>query len=136
MAELVEAIDNGDPAATIEVCRSAAPRITREVSTATGVRLGRTSHRLRNPVNTPPEWARTVLAVAPETPQLLRGPSGELAALTPIRLKPACEICHGPREAIDDAVISRLAELYPEDQATGFVAGDLRGWFWFEVPAS
>jgi hypothetical protein len=29
-----------------------------------------------------------------------------------------------------------LAEHYPEDQATGFQEGDLRGWFCIEVPAN
>ena len=27
-----------------------------------------------------------------------------------------------------------LAASYPQDQATGFGAGDLRGWMWAEVP--
>jgi len=29
-----------------------------------------------------------------------------------------------------------LAAKYPMDQATGFKEGDLRGWFWIEVPPS
>jgi hypothetical protein len=27
-----------------------------------------------------------------------------------------------------------LAARYPDDRATGFAPGDLRGWFWVEVP--
>jgi hypothetical protein len=28
-----------------------------------------------------------------------------------------------------------LAKTYPGDRATGFAAGELRGWFWLEIPA-
>ena len=45
-----------------------------------------------------------------------------------------CLACHGPAEALDEEVRVALAELYPEDRATGFRSGDLRGWFWVEVP--
>ena len=31
-------------------------------------------------------------------------------------------------------VKNELASLYPNDQATGFKEGDLRGWFWVNVP--
>jgi hypothetical protein len=27
-----------------------------------------------------------------------------------------------------------LAGAYPQDRATGFAPGDLRGWMWAEVP--
>jgi hypothetical protein len=38
-----------------------------------------------------------------------------------------CLACHG--ETIDPAVAGKIAELYPEDKATGFREGDLRGAF-------
>jgi hypothetical protein len=31
-------------------------------------------------------------------------------------------------------VREELAERYPADRATGFKVGDIRGWFWVEVP--
>jgi hypothetical protein len=33
-------------------------------------------------------------------------------------------------------VTAAHAAKYPKDQATGFKEGDLRGWFWVEVPPS
>ena len=39
-------------------------------------------------------------------------------------------------EACQPDVASRISELYPEDRATGFEAGDLRGIFWVEFPAA
>ncbi len=35
---------------------------------------------------------------------------------------------------LDPAVKEVLASGYPRDEATGFAEGDLRGWFWIEVP--
>ena len=45
-----------------------------------------------------------------------------------------CDSCHGPADRIDPAVQAMLAVRYPGDRATGFVEGQLRGWFWVEVP--
>ena len=44
--------------------------------------------------------------------------------------------CHGPKDKISEEVKGQLAKLYPNDTATGFQTGDLRGWFWVEVPTS
>ena len=46
-----------------------------------------------------------------------------------------CEACHGERESIDPDVLKTIEAFYPEDRATGFSEGDLRGWFWIEVGA-
>jgi hypothetical protein len=37
-------------------------------------------------------------------------------------------------DRLSPAVREELKERYPADQATGFKDGDLRGWFWVEVP--
>ena len=81
-----------------------------------------------------PAWAQGLVEERFGEPVYLAGPGGELGALLPIRLKSECQMCHGPAESISDEVRAAIAEHYPEDQATGFTAGDLRGWFWVEVP--
>jgi hypothetical protein len=50
----------------------------------------------------------------------------------PITIQPPCLACHGTQ--LDAAVRQKLAELYPEDRATGFAPGELRGMFWVTVP--
>jgi len=135
MARLSEALDSGGPEAAIEVCADEALRITYQQQAVSGVMLGRSSQRLRNPLNEPPEWAAAWVASNADTPVIMAAPDGRLGALTPIRLKPECEMCHGPVEGIDEQLLARIRDRYPEDRATGFEAGDLRGWFWFEVPA-
>ncbi len=134
MGELTAALDSGGPDAAIAVCRTTAPTVAAHVSEQYGLRIGRTSQKLRNPANTAPDWATPYIAELAEEPTFLAGPDGELGALLPIRLKSECQMCHGPVEAIDEDVLNSIAESYPEDQAVGFAEGDLRGWFWVETP--
>ena len=100
-----------------------------------GLRIGRTSFKLRNPKNQPPEWASTLVAAKTTQPTTLVHSDGRLATLLPIHVKTQCLMCHGRDENIPDEVKSALKKHYPADAATGFAEGDLRGWFWVEVPA-
>jgi len=134
MGEMMTALDEDGPDAAIEVCSMRAPEIAAVVSNEYGVLLGRTSHRLRNPSNLPPEWANDLVKDEVGGPTWLVGPEGQVAGMLPIVLKGECEMCHGPREHIADEVIAKLDEYYPNDAATGFVEGDLRGWIWVEAP--
>ncbi len=120
------------PPGAIEVCATLAPALAGEVAAEHGLALGRTSWRLRNPANRPPAWAAPLVADRPEAEVLARLPGGGLGVLLPIRVAPACTVCHG--QAVAPAVREALARRYPDDQATGFAPGDLRGWFWVEVP--
>jgi mono/diheme cytochrome c family protein len=53
----------------------------------------------------------------------------------PITISAQCLACHGARDRLAPGVADALAKLYPKDNATGYDDGDLRGWFWVEVPA-
>lgn len=139
--ELMQALQSGlaqGPAEAISACRIKAPGIAHSLS-ADGVRMGRTSHRLRNPANTAPEWVAPILEAyladsvnrLPRTVEISDGMDGYVE---PIGIKPMCQACHG--EALAPDVAARIGELYPQDRATGFKEGDLRGVFWVEYPDS
>lgn len=128
------AMQESGPEAAIEVCRKEAPKIAGEVSAGQGVKIGRTSFKLRNPENSPPAWAADLVEKREDQPAYLAGPGGELGALYPIHVKAPCMVCHGPAEKIPSKLKEKLARLYPDDGATGFGPRDLRGWFWVEVP--
>ena len=51
-----------------------------------------------------------------------------------IATEPGCLACHGAQVA--PAVRAAIAAHYPDDAATGFAVGDLRGGLWVEVPAT
>lgn len=135
LGELGGALSDGDTAAAIEVCAQRAPSLAAEVSDAQGLSIGRTSWKLRNPDNAPPSWAADAIAERAGTPRVFASDAGDLGVLHPILVADTCLQCHGPEESLALSVKDTLTELYPEDAATGFAVGDLRGWFWVEVPA-
>ena len=123
------------PEAAIQVCQGEAPGLAAEVGKAHGVRIGRTSFKLRREGNAVPAWAREAVAARQAEATFSPTPEGGLRALMPIRTGQPCLVCHGPAETLSPGVRKALAAAYPQDQATGFKAGDLRGWFWVDVPA-
>lgn len=134
LGELQGVIQARGPEAAIEVCHDRAGVLAREVAAREGVAIGRTSFRRRTPDNAPPAWAAELVEARAAEAVYLRRDDGALAALLPIQLQPVCVTCHGLPEEIPPTVRAALARTYPLDQATGFRVGDLRGWFWVEVP--
>jgi len=125
------------PEAAIEVCRVAAPRLT-EASAKHGLRVGRTSQRLRNPSNAPEDWMLPLLEEYLEAePRPGSSRTVDLGArgtgyVEPIYLQPLCSVCHGAN--VEPALLEKIRERYPDDEAVGFEVGELRGLFWAVVP--
>ncbi len=132
--KLMGALGSGGPAEAISVCREAAPAIATQISTQHDLAIGRTGVRLRNPHNTGPHWTSELIQTKTDTPQFVTLTSGHDAALLPIKLQSQCLMCHGNKAEIPSSVHEQLAGVYPDDQATGFAEGELRGWFWIELP--
>lgn len=135
MAELRSELETGGAAGAVVVCRDMAPMIADHVSTEHGLVIGRTSHRLRNPANTAPEWVSMVVDEGFDVQATFAGPDGELGVTLPIRTAAPCLACHGSADSLDGEIKAALTTSYPEDRAVDFAEGDLRGWFWIEVPA-
>ncbi|MDJ0918385.1 MAG: DUF3365 domain-containing protein [Woeseiaceae bacterium] len=134
-AALQQGMMDGIPTA-ITVCKDEAPALAAEYSVG-GVVMGRTSHRLRNPSNTAPLWVNAVVEgyLEPDSdrqPAVTRLDNGRWGYVEPIATQPVCLACHGEPLAPD--VAETIAAEYPDDQATGFKVGDLRGVFWVEFP--
>ena len=127
-----DAMSTSGPAGAIEVCQVEAKSIAIEVGKESNVRIGRTGVRLRNTSNQPPHWALKLVADRTETPVFAKLSNGHAAALLPIKLQAQCLMCHGDRDSLAPEVKTKLAKLYPQDEATGFSEGELRGWFWVE----
>ncbi|MCK6460054.1 MAG: DUF3365 domain-containing protein [Planctomycetes bacterium] len=51
-----------------------------------------------------------------------------------VRLAEMCTTCHGAPDTIPPAVREAVARRYPDDRATGFSPGDLRGVVSVRVP--
>lgn len=144
--ELQAAMQAGGPVRAVEVCTSVAPAIAADESHRRGREIGRTSLRVRNPANAPDAWERETLQLfearkaAGEDPATLErhaevvAPGGRrlFRYMKAIPTAQPCTACHGRDLAPE--VRAAILERYPEDQATGFVVGDLRGAFTIVQP--
>ena len=137
--ELTAGLDRGGPEFAMRSCHIDVAGVLQRLGRQEGIAAGRTSHRLRNPANVPPAWAASV--VRTHTGGLARDLDGfavdlgtKVGVLRPIAQRPMCASCHGPVEKLSPAVRATLADRYPSDRATGFKEGELRGWYWVEMP--
>ncbi len=133
-SNLLASIKADGPHGAVGVCSVIAPKIATELSEKHGVTIGRTSFKLRNQTNTPPAWMKSIVDTKQAESAYFINADGTLAVTYPINIAPPCMLCHGDKNIISANVRSSIAENYPADQATGFALGDLRGWFWVEVP--
>lgn len=140
-SQLVAAIKTGGPVSAVGVCQVIAPAIAEDQSKAHGVSVRRTALKVRNPSNAPDDFERRVLedfvreikdgadpaklehseVVTQNGAQVFRYMKAIPTAAEP------CLTCHGSN--LDPSLKAEIERLYPEDQATGFAAGELRGAF-------
>jgi hypothetical protein len=134
------ALTQAGPLAAVEVCQVQAPRIAKESGAQQGADIGRTSLKVRSPANAPDAWEAQVLAdfaarqakgealdkmeyyavVAQDNQRQFR-------YMKAIAVQQPCLLCHG--ETLEPSLQAKITTLYPQDQATGYKLGDLRGAF-------
>jgi hypothetical protein len=139
---LVSAMRSGGPEKAVEACHVAAPGITsgsKGQSPAGPVIIGRSALKLRNPANAPEPWLKPLLdelARAPKSPaakpRVVVIDAQTAGYVEPIYVDSPCLKCHGAQP--EGGLGAKLAQLYPQDKATGFAEGDFRGVFWAKVP--
>ena len=143
--ELQAGMQDGGPVNAISVCNLSAPGIANTYSVRNGWDVGRTSLQRRNPDNTPDAWERSVLESFEERKRAGEDPAKlehyevvrqdgvrTLRYMKAIPTAPLCLACHG--ESVDSITRTRLEKLYPDDQALGYKAGDIRGAFTISQP--
>lgn len=145
-AQLEAAMASGGPIESLGVCQTVAPAIGAELSQSFGGEVGRTALKVRNQANAPDAFERTVLerfvkeaAAGAELTKLEHSEIVEengkrvfrYMKAIPMAEKP-CAACHGKNVA--PAVLDKIRALYPDDQATGFAPGELRGAFSISKP--
>jgi uncharacterized protein (DUF302 family) len=140
--ELQAALAQGPPEQAIAICAERAPAIARRLGEETGLSVRRTALKTRNPANAPDEYERAWLeraargeAPAVDATEVVRRDGGyELRYMRVVRLAEMCTTCHGAPDRIPPAVKEAIAARYPQDRATGFATGDLRGAVSVRVP--
>jgi uncharacterized protein DUF3365 len=141
------ALSGGNPATALRVCASVAQSIARKHEEE-GWRVRRVSDKIRNPADTPDAYERELLGawqaekkagrLAPTTEHqeiVTEGGRSYFRYMKPIFIAaPACLQCHGDPAKLAPGVAEALRELYPDDQATGYAVGDLRGAISISIP--
>ncbi|MCB1665252.1 MAG: DUF3365 domain-containing protein [Pseudomonadales bacterium] len=129
------AIAVGGPVGAIDVCAVEAPRIAQVLSEESGWEVKRVSLKARNSsMATPDGWETQVLNVfdlrqrsgePPATLNVAEVVNGRFRYMQAQPTMPLCLTCHGSN--ISPEVSSALARKYPNDKATGYQEGQIRG---------
>jgi len=137
-AELQKAMKQGGPINALSVCNTKAIPITTEAAKKHNAWVSRVSLKNRNPANVPNDWQKKVLedfdARAAKGEDVVKMAYAEIVdnngkkQLRFMKAMPTgdvCLKCHGSN--ISPEVQAKLKELYPNDKATGYKKGQVRG---------
>ncbi|QID19332.1 DUF3365 domain-containing protein [Nitrogeniibacter mangrovi] len=129
-------------AGAIPVCREKAPALMKERAAALGWQIRRVSLKTRNPERgTPDVWEARQLAefnlraAAGEQPgaieagEIVTRPDGRQAYryMKALPVAQVCLNCHGEAASLPADLKAALARNYPQDRATGYQLGEIRG---------
>ena len=144
-AALKGAIEAQGFESAIGVCNLEAPEIAARLSHDSGWRVGRTALRLRNPANAPtPEELAVLqdfqaranggepLAKMEHAAVITEEGARRFHYMKAIPVKELCTTCHGAQ--VEATLLQAIKARYPEDAATGFAVGELRGAFTLSKP--
>lgn len=140
-AALKQALADSGPVGAISVCRDTAPALAGSLSRQTGWKVARVSLKTRNPmIGQPDAWEQQVLERFNDAAATGKGPAelqfSEIVTepqgryfryMQALPVKPLCLTCHGTEHTIPTSVRARLEQEYPNDRATGYYAGEIRG---------
>jgi hypothetical protein len=139
LRELSAALERHGPAGALQSCHVDVTGAVQRLQAREGVSAGRTSAGLRNAANAPPAWAAPVVKLyagrrAREVDGIVVDLGNRVGVLRPIVERQVCAPCHGPDDARPAPVKAAIAARYPNDHATGFRDGEIRGWYWVVMP--
>jgi hypothetical protein len=148
MSVLLPSIEKDGAAGAVQTCNVEAPKLGKQASDASGWSVRRVSLRNRNPKAVPDDWERAVLAdfdrraAAGEKPQTLERADEvmvdgkrTLRYMKALPVADMCLACHGAPAGLAPGVGDKLKALYPDDRATGYKVGDIRGAVTLRKPA-
>jgi len=135
--QLKHALQKGGPEYAIEVCSKEAPKLAKILSEKTGWTIKRVSLRARNHHTALPDsWESAVLqqfnreqkaGKSPDEMIVSRVEHGRFRLMKAQAVIPVCLLCHG--ENISPEITKVLKQYYPQDRATDYKLGQIRGAF-------
>jgi hypothetical protein len=142
---LQTALQSGGVSNALPFCSLAASPLTAGIAEKHGVTLKRVTHKARNPAAQANETELAILqsfasaltaSTNPPPPFATNLVAGHATFFAPIVLNnELCLKCHGePGADISAASLAVIQQHYPQDQATGFQLGQLRGAWRIDFP--
>ena len=134
--KLTAAVDKGGLKNGINTCNKIAQKLMDSLSTTYGVKIKRTSLKLRNPKDKPDQeelamlvqYSKTVENGTKPKPQVKKLSTGDVRFYAPIMIDKVCLNCHGKiGENIRAENYEAIKKHYPNDEAIDYKEGDLRG---------
>ena len=133
-------IEKGSHQGAIAACSEKAPKMAAAASQDTGWAIRRVSLKNRNPKAVPDAWEKAALedfdrrvaggesgATMEKAEIVLDGDKRTLRYMKALPTQGVCLKCHGVGDQLSAEVKTRLQELYPNDLATGYAEGQIRG---------
>ena len=128
------------PAGAVMACADTAQQLNAMVEQSHSLSIRRISDKWRNPADAPDSYESEILAKMnnllregslPETTEIYglvrSGKKVLFRYMKPIVVQGVCLSCHGDPGSISREVAGILSARYPDDTATGYSAGQLRG---------
>ena len=135
--QLKKALNEGGVKQAIEVCSVQAPEIAKNLSLTTNWQVKRVSLKTRNQHSVIPDtWEKATLKEFDQRQQqgenaktIVKAEivNNEFRFMKAQGVAPLCLICHGSELSSDTK--AALKQHYPEDKATGYSLGEIRGAF-------
>lgn len=140
-SNLINAIEEQGAEHSLEFCNIRAIPLTDSMSTVLNAHIKRVTDQPRNPDNQANkvelaymEEAKSKLKNTGEIQPILIQHDGKVTAYYPIIINQLCMQCHGKEsQDINKTTLAKINNLYPNDEATGYVVGELRGLWVVEM---
>ena len=141
---LIKAIEEDGTVGAVEFCNIEAMKLTDSMSVIHNAIIKRVSDKARNPKNMTNakelghiEAFKEQVKAGSDIDPIVEEINGEVNFYYPITTNTMCLQCHGTRnEQITATTFNALNKLYPEDKATGYDLGQVRGIWSINFEAS
>lgn len=140
-AQLQEAVKKSGFPGAIEVCKSIGQVKAKEVSEKHKASIRRVSEKPRNTANVPDEFEKSMLSKMEQDHkagsmkeayvEIVTAADGKksMRFMKPVVTEKLCLNCHGTQETLNKDAVKKIAEMYPDDKATGYSENQVRGAF-------
>lgn len=133
-SRLKKAVKDSGTAYAVSFCTLNAHGMTDSAGQLANVSMRRVSDKHRNPQNKASDAELEIIRQMKDSLALGTGAApvfmedeSKISGYFPLMTMELCVKCHGMVESIDSLTYSIVRQNYPDDQATGYSVGDLRG---------